>query len=69
MAAADGVGGVEGREFVSEGFQGAAEAVVGCVVGRLLDVVAAADCGLAVVVVGFVGDEVDFSEEFLFVVF
>lgn len=46
-----------------EGFQGAAEAVVLCVVGGGLDAVAAADCGGEVGGVGFVGCEIDFAEE------
>ena len=48
--------------------EGAADAVVFCVVGGVCDCVASADGGGAVVVVGFVGGEIDFAEELLLVV-
>lgn len=48
---------------MSKRFEGAAETVVFCVVGGLLDAVAAADCGGAMGGVGFVGCEVNFAEE------
>lgn len=63
MLQAHGVGGLEVREGMREGFEGAAEAVVFGVVGGGLDAVPAADGGGAVVGVGLVGCEVDFSEE------
>lgn len=69
MLEAYGVGRIEGGEGVCELAETAADAVVFCVVGGVLDGVASADGGGVVVGVGFVGGEVDFAEEFLFVVF
>lgn len=43
--------------------EGAADTVVGAVVGGFLDAVSAEDGGFAVVVVGFVGCEVNFPKE------
>lgn len=54
---------VELREAVRERAQRAAERVVLLVVEGVLQVVAGADVGFAVVVVGFVGFEVVFAEE------
>ena len=69
MADADGVVGLEVGKGVGELAEGAADAVVFGVVGGGCDGVAAADCGGEVVLVGFVGCEVDFSEELGFVIF
>jgi len=69
VAAADGVGGFEGGEFVRELPEGTAEPVVGGVVGGVLDGVATDYGRVAVGVVGGVGGEVDFAEETLLVVF
>ena len=69
MPDADRVVGREVGEGVCELAEGAADAVVFWVVGWVGDCVAAADGGGAVVGVGFVGCEVDFSEELLLVVF
>ena len=55
--------GIELGELVGELAEGTAEPVVFGVVGGGLDAVAAQDGGFAVVVVGFVGGEVDFAEE------
>lgn len=63
MLEAHGVLRVELGELVGELAEGAAEPVVFGVVGGGLDAVAAQDGGFAVVVVGFVGGEVDFAEE------
>lgn len=67
MPLSNGVGGLEGGEFVGELAKGAAEAVVGAVVGGLADCVATEDSGVAVIVVGGVSCEVNFAEETLFV--
>lgn len=69
MLEAHGVGRVERGESVCELPEGTADAIVFCVVGGVLDGVASANGGGVVVGVGFVGGEVDFAEEFLFVVF
>lgn len=63
MLEAHGVLGIELGELVGELTERAADAVVFGVVGGGLDAVAAEDGGFAVVVVGFVGGEVDFAEE------
>ena len=63
MFVADGVGGVESGEAVRQLPQGAAQSVVGYVVGGAGDGVAPEDGGIAVRGVGFVGSEVDFAEE------
>ena len=57
------VRGFEIRELVGKRFEGAAETVVGGVVGGFLDAVAPVYGGGAVVGVGFVGCEVDFAKE------
>lgn len=49
--------------------QRSAQLVVFAVVGGVLQVVARADERFAMVVVGFVGVEVDFAKELFFVVF
>lgn len=54
MFEAEGGGGREGGEEVRELAERAADVVVFCVVGGVLDRVAAEDGGCAVVVVGFV---------------
>lgn len=69
MADTDGVVRGEVGERVRELAEGAADAVVFGVVGGGGDVVAAADGAGVVGGVGFVGCEVDFSEELLLVVF
>jgi len=69
VAAANGIGGLQRGELVRELAEGAAEPVVGGVVGRVLDGVAPDYGGVAVGVVGGVGGEVDFAEEALLVVF
>jgi hypothetical protein len=68
VLAAERIRGVEVREAVGELAHGAAQLVVLAVVVAALDGIAAHDGRLAVVIVGFVGVEVDLLEELLLVV-
>ena len=69
MLASHRVAGVEVRKLVCKRAERATETVVRGVVGGLLNAVALDDEGITVAVVGFVGGEVDFTEEFMLVVF